>query len=72
MAVNIEDLDIKGLAKHTPDEILAIMQSGLTHSMTPTGLMRFASFMRRIGMIKTVPASWRDYAFEHLHGLPGN
>src|SRR2546425_2290714 len=59
--------------KSTPDEILAIMkQPGLRYSMTPTGLMKFASFMQKIGMIKTVPASWRDYAFEHLHGLPGN
>jgi hypothetical protein len=28
--------------------------------------------MQKIGMIKTVPGSWKDYAFEHLHALPGN
>jgi NitT/TauT family transport system substrate-binding protein len=60
-------------AKSTPEEILAIMkQPGLRYSMTPSGLMKFASFMRKIGMVKAVPATWRDYAFEHLHALPGN
>ena len=34
--------------------------------------MRFATYMQKIGMIKAVPASWRDYAFDHLHALPGN
>jgi len=57
----------------TPDEILAIMnEAGLKTSMTPTGLMKFAAFMQKIGMIKTVPGSWRAYAFDHLHELPGS
>lgn len=60
-------------ARSTPEEILAIMkQEGLRYSMTPAGLGKFAAFMRKIGMIKVTPASWRDYAFEHLHALPGN
>ena len=60
-------------AKSTPEEILAIMkQEGLRYSMTPRGLVKFAAFMQKIGMIKSVPGSWKDYAFEHLHGLPGN
>jgi len=59
--------------KSTPDEILQIMkQEGLKYSMTPSGLVKFAGFMQKIGMIKTVPGSWKDYAFEHLHALPGN
>ena len=60
-------------SRSSPEEILAIMrQPGIKYSMTPSGLGKFAGFMQKIGMIKTVPASWRDYAFEHLHGLPGN
>lgn len=60
-------------AKSTPDEILKIMkQEGLTYSTTPTGLAKFAGFMHKVGMIKSVPGSWKEYAFEHLHGLPGN
>jgi NitT/TauT family transport system substrate-binding protein len=60
-------------SKSTVDELLKDMKSdGIKYSMTPTGLIKFAAFMRKIGMIKTVPATWRDYAFEHLHGVPGN
>jgi NitT/TauT family transport system substrate-binding protein len=60
-------------ARSTPEEILQIMkQEGLKYSMTPSGLGKFAAFMQKIGMIKTVPGSWKDYAFEHLHALPGN
>jgi NitT/TauT family transport system substrate-binding protein len=60
-------------SKSSPDEILAIMkQDGITYTLTPAGLAKFAAFMQKIGMIKTVPPSWKDYAFEHLHGLPGS
>lgn len=60
-------------SKSTPEELLAdIKQPGIKYTITPTGLMKFAAFMHKIGMIKTVPGSWRDYAFEHLHGLPGS
>lgn len=60
-------------AKSTPEQILDIMkQEGLRYSTTPTGLIKFASFMQKIGMIKAVPASWRDYAVEQLSALPGS
>jgi NitT/TauT family transport system substrate-binding protein len=60
-------------AKSTPEQILEIMkQPGLKYTNTPTGLIKFAAFMNKIGMIKAVPASWRDYAVEALHALPGN
>jgi NitT/TauT family transport system substrate-binding protein len=59
--------------KSSPEEILQIMkQEGLRYTLTPAGLVKFASFMQRIGMIKSVPGSWKEYALEHLHGLPGN
>jgi NitT/TauT family transport system substrate-binding protein len=60
-------------SKSSAEEILTIMkQDGIKYTMTPSGLVKFATFMSKIGMIRAVPASWRDYAFEHLHGLPGN
>jgi ABC-type nitrate/sulfonate/bicarbonate transport system substrate-binding protein len=60
-------------SRSSADEILAIMkQDGIKYTMTPSGLLRFASFMHKIGMIRTVPSAWRDYAFEHLHALPGS
>lgn len=59
--------------KLNPEQTLALMnQPGLTYTMTPSGFMKFATFMQKIGMIKKVPGSWKDYAYEHLHGLPGN
>jgi NitT/TauT family transport system substrate-binding protein len=60
-------------SKSSAEEILSIMkQDGIKYTMTPSGLAKFATFMNKIGMIKAVPASWRDYAFEHLHSLPGS
>ena len=60
-------------SKSSPEEILSIMkQDGIKYTMTPSGLLKFATFMGKIGMIKTVPASWRAYALEHLHGLSGS
>ena len=60
-------------SRSTPEELLRdIKAEGIKYTMTPTGLMKFAGFMQKIGMVKTVPASWKDYALEHLHGLPGN
>jgi NitT/TauT family transport system substrate-binding protein len=60
-------------ARSTPEELLAIVkQDGIMYTMTPSGLVKFAAFMQKVGMIKTVPPSWKDYAFEHLHALPGN
>lgn len=60
-------------SKSTPQQIVEIMkQDGIKYTMTPSGLMRFAAYMQKIGMIKAVPASWKDYAFDHLHALPGN
>ena len=60
-------------ARSTPEEILAILrQPGLRYATPPVGLLRFAAFMQKIGMIKAVRASWKDYAFAHLHGTPGS
>jgi len=60
-------------SKSSAEQILSIMkQDGIKYTLTPSGLLKFAAFMHKIGMVKTVPASWKMYAFEHLHGLPGS
>jgi len=60
-------------ATSTPAELLSVVkQDGIVYTMTPSGLIKFAAFMQKIGVTKRVPASWRDYAFEHLHVLPGS
>ena len=60
-------------SKSSEAEILAIMkQDGIKYTLTPSGFVKVATFMGKIGMIKKLPASWKDYAFEHLHALPGS
>ena len=60
-------------SKSSPDEILGIMkQPGLKYTMTPSGLVKFATFMGKIGMIKKVPGAWTEYGLPHLHALPGS
>jgi NitT/TauT family transport system substrate-binding protein len=40
--------------------------------LMPEGAMKFAGFMHRIGSLKTMPASWKDYFFGEIHALPGS
>jgi NitT/TauT family transport system substrate-binding protein len=44
----------------------------LAYMTAPTGVMRLAEFMQRIGRLKTLPASWKDVFFPEAHDLPGN
>jgi NitT/TauT family transport system substrate-binding protein len=41
-------------------------------SGTPRATMKFADLMHRFGEIKTMPASWKDYFFADIHGMPGS
>jgi NitT/TauT family transport system substrate-binding protein len=60
-------------AKQTPDEILRQMQGeGVEFTTTPLAMLKYAAFMQRIGTIRTVPASWKDYTFPNLHVLAGS
>jgi NitT/TauT family transport system substrate-binding protein len=42
------------------------------YTLTPTGVMKFAEFMHRAGMIPRKPLSWKDVFFETVHHLPGS
>jgi len=44
----------------------------LAYMTAPTGVMRLAEFMQRIGRLKTLPASWKEAFFPEAHDLPGN
>jgi NitT/TauT family transport system substrate-binding protein len=60
-------------SKDTPETTLGYMQEpGVRFVIHPTGLMRYAEFMHKTGLIKKLPASWKEYAFEYLHSFPGN
>jgi NitT/TauT family transport system substrate-binding protein len=66
-------LFVEGEKSRLPaQEIVNQMKSeGIRFTLTPTGLMKYAEFMKRTGGIQNVPASWKDYAFDNLHALPG-
>ena len=58
--VNVEDLsDMIG----DPD---------FGYTLAPTGAMRTAQFMNRIGRTKHRPTSWQDLFFPEAHNLPGS
>jgi len=40
--------------------------------MKIVGVMKFADFMHRAGMIPQKPASWKELFFDVVHHLPGN
>lgn len=58
---------------HT-DEILEILkQPGMMDwNLFPQGTMTFAQHLHRIGTLKTLPASWKDYYLPNIHDMPGN
>lgn len=39
---------------------------------TPTGVMSYANYMAKSGLLKSPLASWKDAFFENVHTLPGN
>ncbi len=59
----------------TLDEIYSVLdQKKIQFSMTPIATMKYAEFMYKIGSIKTMPQSWRDYFFQdpEIATLPGS
>ena len=46
--------------------------SGLTFTTRPLGLMRYATFMNKIGMIKKMPGSWEDLVFPPVYPTKGS
>ena len=59
--------------KMSVDELTAIIsQPDMLFEVTPHGTAKVAEFMARMGYLKTKPASWKEYFFGELHGLPGS
>jgi NitT/TauT family transport system substrate-binding protein len=59
--------------KITVDELVAVIkQPGAIFSGTPQRSMLWADYMYRIGLIKTKPASWKDYAFPNIYDRNGS
>jgi NitT/TauT family transport system substrate-binding protein len=54
-------------------EILRIISDpDLRFTLAPEGIMIYADFMHRVGLLKVKPATWKDVFASELHGLPGN
>jgi NitT/TauT family transport system substrate-binding protein len=49
-----------------------IKDPDIQFTTTPQNTMGYASFMHRIGSIKTEPKSWKDYYFPEIHGQSGS
>ncbi|MFI0444101.1 ABC transporter substrate-binding protein [Actinomadura sp. 6N118] len=45
---------------------------GIEFTTTPHGLLKIAAFMKQIGVIKKVPADWRDLAFDTVKNENGS
>jgi NitT/TauT family transport system substrate-binding protein len=54
-------------------EILRIINDpDLRFTLAPEGIMIYANFMHRVGLLKVKPAIWKDVFVSELHDLPGN
>jgi NitT/TauT family transport system substrate-binding protein len=58
--------------KLSPDDLVAMMQQpGVVFSTTPYGTMLQADHMHKAGILKTRPASWRDFFLPYVHDKSG-
>jgi NitT/TauT family transport system substrate-binding protein len=53
------------------DLVDMIKAPNVVYSTTPQATMVFADFMARTGLIKTRPATWKDFFMPVVHHLPG-
>lgn len=42
------------------------------YTTTPKGIMKYAAFMKQVGLINKTPANWKDLFFPQVHALPGS
>jgi NitT/TauT family transport system substrate-binding protein len=54
------------------DILRIINDPDLRFTLAPEGIMIYANFMHRVGLLKVKPATWKDVFVSELHGLPGN
>jgi len=72
-AAALRYIEISRDKKSTVEEILAMLDDpAIEFTMTPKGVMRYAEFMHKIGLIKVKPADWKELFFPNVHGLKGS
>ena len=58
--------------KYSVDEVVTMIKApNVVYSTTPNATMVFADFMFKTGLIKTRPATWKEFFFPVVHNLPG-
>ncbi len=66
-------LQMSGDKRSTVEEITKmIADPDVDYTTTPAKVMVFADFMHKVGRVKRIPASWRDYFFATAHDLKGS
>jgi NitT/TauT family transport system substrate-binding protein len=59
--------------KSPETEIVRIISDpDLRFTLAPEGVMIYANFMHRVGLLKVKPETWKDVFVSEVHGLPGN
>lgn len=60
-------------SKLDPDFVQSLLESPESkYTLAPSASFKFADFMYRTGAIKKKAESWKDYAFEEIHGEDGS
>lgn len=60
-------------SKLAPAFIEKMMASpDLKHTIVPLNTIKYAQFMHKVGSLKNLPASWKDYYFPEVHGVQGS
>ena len=62
-----------GESKLSVDFVRSVASApGTKWTIVPENTLPIAAFMHKIGTIKTMPGSWKDYFFPEAYGLPGS
>lgn len=61
-------------SKLSVEDVKAMISSKdeMEYSLAPKRTMEYARFMHKDGAIKNLPASWKDYFHDNMHGMEGS
>lgn len=66
-------LDLSKDRSLSPADVVKIISDPqITFVETPENTMKSVTFMKQVGRINKVPASWKDMWFDNVHHLPGS
>ena len=62
-----------GKSKLPPDLVYKVISGPQVNwTLVPENTMKYATFMKDVGMIKAAPASWKDLFFPEIQHVPGS